>query len=82
MFHEQEQEGKDDIGDDWNIPLLIYENSEDEREREQKEEKKQEQEEGDKASPFRAEENKFEVSPLPRRSGRKTKKPLKFGDYV
>lgn len=56
------------------------ENSEDEREQEkkeeQKEEKKEEREEGDNASPFRAEENKFEVSPLPRRSGRKTQKPL------
>eukprot|EP00253_Pinus_taeda_P021633 PITA_21633 len=82
VFHEQVQEGKDDIGDDWHIPLLTDETSEDEREQEQKEEQKEEQEEGDKASPFKAEEKKFEVSPLPRRSGRKTQKPLKLRDYA
>eukprot|EP00253_Pinus_taeda_P033605 PITA_33605 len=78
VFHEQVQEEKDDIGDDWHIPLLMDENSKDEREQEQKEE----QEEGDNASPFRAEENKFEVSLLPRGSGRKTQKPLKLRDYA
>eukprot|EP00253_Pinus_taeda_P034822 PITA_34822 len=60
VFHEQVQEGKDDIGDDWHIPLLMDESSEDEREQEQKEEQKEEQEEGDNASPVIAEENKFE----------------------
>lgn len=40
MFHEQVQEGKDDIGDDWYIPLLLEESSEDKREQEQKEEQK------------------------------------------
>eukprot|EP00253_Pinus_taeda_P003107 PITA_03107 len=82
VFHEQVQEGKDDIGDDWHIPLLLEESSEDEREQEQKEEKKEEQEEGDNASPIIAEEDKFEISPLPRRSGRKTQKPLKLRDYA
>eukprot|EP00253_Pinus_taeda_P023650 PITA_23650 len=82
VFHEQVQEGKDDIGDDWHIPLLLDENNEDEREQEQKEEQKEEQEEGDNASPVIAEENKFEVSPLRRRSGRKTQKPLKLRDYA
>jgi len=76
VFHEQVQEGKDDIGDDWHIPLLMDESSDDEREQEQKEE----QEKGDKASPFRA--DKFEVSPLRRRSGRKTQLPLKLRDYA
>ena len=38
MFHEQVQEGKDDSDDDWHIPLLMGESSEDEREQEQKEE--------------------------------------------
>eukprot|EP00253_Pinus_taeda_P025696 PITA_25696 len=51
-------------------------------EQEQKEEQKEEHEEGDNASPVIAEENKFEVSPLPRRSGRKTQKPLKLRDYA
>eukprot|EP00253_Pinus_taeda_P010841 PITA_10841 len=82
VFHEQVQEGKDDIGDDCHIPLLLDESSEDEREQEQKEEKKEEQEEGDNASPVIAEENKFEVSPLPRISCRKTQKPLKLRDYA
>jgi len=34
VLHEQVKERKDDIGDDWYIPLLINENSEDEREKE------------------------------------------------
>jgi len=34
VFHEQVQEGKDDTGDDWHIPLLMDESSEDEREQE------------------------------------------------
>jgi len=60
----------------------LEESSEDEREQEQKEEKKEEQQEGDNASPVIAEENKFEVSPLPRRSGRKTQLPLKLRNYA
>lgn len=55
------------------------ENSKDEREEEQNEQLK---EVGDKASPFRAEENKFEVSSLPRRSGRKNQLRLKLRDYA
>eukprot|EP00253_Pinus_taeda_P032251 PITA_32251 len=82
VFHEQVQEGKDGIGDDWHIPLLLDESSEDEREQKQKEEQKEEQGEGDNASPIIAEENKFEVSPLPRRSGRKTQNRLKLRDYA
>eukprot|EP00253_Pinus_taeda_P014991 PITA_14991 len=81
LVHTDVQEGKDDIGDDWHIPLLLEESSEDETEQEQKEEQK-EQEEGDNVSPVIAEENKFEVSPLPRRSVRKTQKPLKLRDYA
>eukprot|EP00253_Pinus_taeda_P021328 PITA_21328 len=81
VFHEEVQEGKDDVGDDWHIPLLLDESSEDEREQEQKEEQKEKHEEGDNASPVIVEEKKFEVSPLPRRSGRKTQKPLKLRDY-
>ena len=82
VFHEQVQEGKDDSGDDWHIPLLIDENSEDEREQEQKQEQKEEQEEGNNASPIRVEENKFEVSPLLRKSSRKTQIPLRLKDYA
>ena len=40
VFHEHVQEGKDDSDDDWHIPLLMEESSEDEREQEQKEEQK------------------------------------------
>eukprot|EP00253_Pinus_taeda_P018459 PITA_18459 len=84
VFHEQVQERKADVGDDWHIPLLLEESSEDEREQvqEQKEENEEEQQEGEKASPVIVEENKFEVSPLPRRSGRKTQLPLKLRNYA
>ena len=35
-----------------------------------------------KASPYKSEANKLEVSPLPRRSGRKTQLPARLKDYA
>eukprot|EP00253_Pinus_taeda_P024154 PITA_24154 len=42
VFHEQGQERKADVGDDWHIPLLLEESSEDEREQEQEKEEENE----------------------------------------
>jgi hypothetical protein len=83
VFHEQVQERKDDlemIGTFhccWRKAARMKGRRAGAERREE-----EEQQEGDNASPVKAEENKFEVSPLPRRSGRKTQLPLKLRNYA
>lgn len=85
IFHEQTEDGKEDSNSDSHIPLLIELNSEEDEEQEQE----QKQEEvaaysiiNDDAGPKSVETDRVEVSPLPRRSGRKTRLPATLKDYA
>eukprot|EP00253_Pinus_taeda_P027307 PITA_27307 len=78
IFHEPIEDGKEDSNSDSHIPFLIELNSEEEEEQEQEQEQKQEEVAADSvisddAGPESAETDRIEVSPLPRRSGRKTR---------
>eukprot|EP00253_Pinus_taeda_P024381 PITA_24381 len=77
------QEEKDDSNSDCHIPLILEENSEEDEEHEQKQE---EEVTGnvinDDASLEKAEIDIVEVSPLPRRSGRKTRLSFRLKDYA
>eukprot|EP00253_Pinus_taeda_P024437 PITA_24437 len=74
------EERKEDSNSDCHIPLLIEENSEEDEEQEQK----QEEEVADNVinHDANAEIDKVDLSPLPRRSGRKTPLPAKLRDYA
>jgi len=73
IFHEHVEEGKEDSNSDSHIPLLIEVNSEEDEEHEQKQEEEvADNVISDDASPESAEIDRVEVSPIPRRSGRKT----------
>eukprot|EP00253_Pinus_taeda_P035283 PITA_35283 len=81
------EDGKKDSDDESHIPFLIELNSEDEEEQVQEQEQKQEEVAadgiiGDDAGLDSTETERVEVSPLPRRSGRKTKLPAKLRDYA
>eukprot|EP00253_Pinus_taeda_P027661 PITA_27661 len=77
------EDGKEDSNNDNHIPFLIELNSEEEEEQEQKQEEvAADSVISDDAGPESAETDRVEVSPLPRRSGRKTRLPAKFRDYA
>lgn len=85
IFHEQTEDGKEDSHSDNYIPLLIEMNSDEDEEQEQ--EQKQEEVAADSvisedAGPESAETDRVEVSPLPRRSGRKTRLPERLKGYA
>eukprot|EP00253_Pinus_taeda_P011529 PITA_11529 len=87
IFHEQTEDGKEDSNNDSHIPFFIELNSEEEEEQEQEHKQKQEEVAADSvisddAGPESAETDRVEVSPLPRRSGRKTRLLAKFREYA
>lgn len=83
IFHEQVEEGKEDSNSDFHIPLLIEENSEEDEEQEQKQEEEvTDNVINDDETLENAEIDKVDVSPLPRRSGRKTRLPAKLRNYT
>jgi len=83
IFHEHVEDGKENSNSDSHIPLLIEVNIEEDEEQEQKQEEEvADNVISDDASLESAEIDRVEVSPLPRRSGRKTRLPAKLRDYA
>eukprot|EP00253_Pinus_taeda_P033382 PITA_33382 len=79
IFHEQVEEGEDESNSDWHIPLLMEENNEEDEEQEQKQE---EEVTCNQAILENAEIDRVKVSPLPRRSSRKTQLSSRLKDYA
>lgn len=83
LFNEQAEEGnKEKNIEEWKIPLLMEERNADNNRQQQQQQK---EDAGDvicKSSSRRSEAERFEVSPLPRRSGRQTKLPARLKDYA